>query len=63
MGDVGDVGMMSCGGGAVDSDDCGEVVSRDNDGCCLHLLAVLVVLVLCELDLLFLLSVAVLVLP
>jgi hypothetical protein len=52
MGDVGDVGMMSCGGGAVDSDDCGEVVSRDNDGCCLHLLAVLVVLVLCELDLL-----------
>jgi hypothetical protein len=62
MGDVGEVGMMSCGGGgAGDNDDCCEVVSMDNAG--LHLLAVLVELFLDELDLLFLLSVAVLVVP
>jgi hypothetical protein len=61
MGDVGDVSTF--GWGDADDEDgvCGGVVWMVSAGCCLRFLAVLVLLVLFELDLLFLLSVVVLV--
>ena len=63
IGDVGDVDTFAWDDADDDEDGvCGGVVWMVSAGCCLRFLAVLVLLVLFELDLLFLLSVVVLVL-
>ena len=62
MGDVGEVGMVEMDGAEDEDGVCGGVVWMVSAGRCLRFLAALGFLVLFELDLLFLLSVVVLVL-